>query len=99
MKGLCESIGNCTMAYMELSGPTLMEVAREAADDGVQHLFVLPLFISAGGHVVEDIPRQAAEAEAALPSLKVEVLPAVGQDPRFRELVQQMGRDVLRITI
>ena len=48
------------LAYMEFVNPTLADIVREAARDGKAHLRVLPVFLAAGAHVAEDIPRQIA---------------------------------------
>ena len=69
----------------------LPEVAEEAVRDGVSELRVLPLFISAGGHVERDIPEQASGIEREHPALAVELLPAVGEDPKFRAMLRDLA--------
>ena len=84
------------LAYMEFSGPTLMQVAEEAAGRGVARLKILPLFFSAGAHVAEDIPFQVAEATRRFPQLQIDVLPPVGEHPRFKALLQEIAREAAR---
>lgn len=79
------------LACMEFVSPTLPEVAEEAVRDGVSELRVLPLFISAGGHVERDIPEQASGIEREHPALAVELLPAVGEDPKFRAMLRDLA--------
>ena len=50
----------CALLTWSLYAPSLADVVREAARDGKLHLRVLPLFLAAGAHVAEDIPRQIA---------------------------------------
>jgi sirohydrochlorin cobaltochelatase len=83
------------LAYMEFVGPTLLDAASEAARDGIGTLRVLPLFLSAGAHVAHDIPAQAAEARARHPELEIDVLPPIGENPRFVALVQAVTREAL----
>ncbi len=47
--------------------------------------------MAGGGHVANDVPRIAREAEARHPGLRVEVLPAIGEHPRLVELVCELA--------
>ncbi len=82
------------LAYLEFEGPTLGEVASEAVSDGVATLRVLPLFISAGAHVRRDA--EALAAAARIDGVDVEVLPAVGEDPRLADLLAELAREAVR---
>ena len=75
------------LAYMKFAGPTLADVAAEAALDGHDHLLVLPLILSGGGHMSHDIPEQIAELQERHPGLTVELLPPVGEHAGARALV------------
>src|SRR5512139_2718070 len=81
------------LAYMEFVGPTLAEVAAEDARDGVARLRLMPLFLSAGAHVAQDIPQQVGAARQAHPALRIEVMGPVGEHPRFVALVRELARD------
>jgi sirohydrochlorin cobaltochelatase len=78
------------LAYMEFVSPTLKEVAEEAAREGVRSLRVLPLFIAGGGHVDRDVPEQVSRVERELPELRVELLPAAGEHPKFRAVLREL---------
>ena len=67
------------LVYMEFDGPTLKDAVQEAQRDGVTHLRLLPLFLAAGAHVEKDIPEQVAALWAEHPSVRIEVLPILGQ--------------------
>ena len=81
------------LAYMEFVGPTLMQVAEEAARQGVERLKILPLFFSAGAHVAEDIPPQVAAAALCFPQLEIDVLPPVGEHPRLRAVLKEIAEE------
>ena len=83
------------LAYMEFVRPTLPDAAAEAVREGVTTLRVLPLFLSAGAHVALDIPAQAEEARRRHPNLTLEVLPPIGEDPRFVTLMKAVSRETL----
>ena len=69
------------LAYMEMCAPSLLDAAERASAAGVQKLVVLPLFMSAGSHVANDIPRLVDHAMTAYEGLSIQVLPPVGEHP------------------
>lgn len=84
------------LAYMEFVRPSLADVVREAARDGKLHLRVLPLFLAAGAHVAEDIPRQIAAVQMSFPQVKIELLQPIGEHPRVKELFREIAFDYAR---
>jgi sirohydrochlorin cobaltochelatase len=84
---LAEHLGTdkVRLAYMEFAHPSLADIVREAARAGKSHLRVLPMFLSAGGHVAEDIPRQIATVQMSFPQVKIELLQPIGEHPRVKE--------------
>jgi sirohydrochlorin cobaltochelatase len=81
------------LAYMEFARPTLDEVAAEAARRGVLRLRLLPLFLSAGGHVATDVPALVADVIHRHPQLQIEVLPPAGEDPRLMALLEDIAEE------
>jgi sirohydrochlorin cobaltochelatase len=71
------------LAYMEFCRPTLMEVVKTLRGRGMRNVRLLPLFMSAGGHVSADIPRQVREARAIYRDVDIEILPPLGEHPLF----------------
>jgi sirohydrochlorin cobaltochelatase len=85
--------GRVALAYMEFASPTLMDVAGRAVRNGITSLRILPLFLAAGAHVDRDIPSQVESLRAQYGQLHVELLPPVGEDPRFARLLLQIARE------
>ncbi|MFQ5893981.1 MAG: sirohydrochlorin chelatase, partial [Nitrospinota bacterium] len=81
------------LAHLEITAPSLMDVATEAMENGVRSIRLLPLFMAGGGHVAFDIPKLAEEAMARFPELQIEVLPAIGEHPRVVELIYEIALD------
>ncbi len=75
------------LAYMEIASPTLDDVVSEAVQKGVVRIRVLPLFIANEGHVDRDIRPAVERLQTANKSVELELLPAVGQHPLFRDLL------------
>lgn len=78
------------VAYLELCEPTLLQVATQAAAEGINRLVVLPVFWSGGGHVARDVP-DAVEAARTVPGIEsITVLPAVGEHPYVIEALARI---------
>ena len=74
------------LAYLELMTPTLQEAGRDLALAGCDRVEIVPLFLGAGGHVKEDIPRLIASANPAVP---VSVDPPIGEQARLIEAIAE----------
>ena len=97
VNGVATDVGSerVRLAYMDLTPPTLLDVASEAARTGSTRIRVLPLFLATEGHVERDVQPLVDEVRAALPAVGVELLPPIGQFPEFREI---LGRITARTT-
>jgi sirohydrochlorin cobaltochelatase len=67
-------------AFLELQAPNLPTVIDELAPTH-DHLDVLPVFWSAGGHVARDLPALLEAARARHPGLSLQVLPVISELP------------------
>ena len=82
-------------AYLELTEPDLPHCVHEMIALGVRRIRILPLFLGMGRHAREDLPRLIAQLRQAHPDTHVEVLPALGEDPRLVDLSCQIALDKL----
>ena len=97
VEGLADSVdagdpGAVRLAYMDHGPPTLTEVAAEAVSAGATELRVLPLFLAAGGHVTHDIVPMVEELRTVYRDVAIELLPAIGQHPMFKDLLGRIAR-------
>jgi sirohydrochlorin cobaltochelatase len=92
---ICNELGKdrVRLAYVNSATPTLADVAQEAANDGINKLRVLPLFLSPGGPIERDIPEQISVVRAQVPGITVELLPSVGEHPRMKTLIHAIARE------
>lgn len=74
------------LAYMEMCAPSLLEITEQAYQQGIRQIQLLPLFMSAGGHVSNDIPRLAEQAMMAFDGLEIDVLPPIGEHPAVKSV-------------
>ena len=87
--------GRVRPAYLQFSCPTLLESVTAAAEEGFRRIAVLPIFISAGGHVMRDVPSQVSAVRERWPDLVVTVLPRIGEGREFSELIERSVREAL----
>lgn len=82
-------------AYLELTEPDLPECVSRMIDDGVLRIRILPMFLGMGRHAREDLPQLIAQVRQSHPQIRVDVLPALGEDPRLADLSCQIALDNL----
>ena len=46
------------VAFMQLNSPSIEEVLRDLAQDGMKTIVALPVFLADGAHTLEDIPER-----------------------------------------
>jgi sirohydrochlorin cobaltochelatase len=97
MQALAESLGTAhpdtavMAAFLSLGSPDLPTAVASAADAGAGEIRILPLFFFSGKHVRDDVPRLAAQAQAAHPGTRIVVLDAAGRHPGFAAFVARAG--------
>ena len=67
------------LAYLEKMTPTLDQAIASLEHEGVRSIRVVPLFLGAGGHVKDDLPRLVSAARAAHPGLKITLEDPIGE--------------------
>jgi len=58
-------------AFLELARPSIAEAIDALAGDGARRIVVIPYFLSAGRHVVDDIPAIVADARRRHPQVEL----------------------------
>jgi sirohydrochlorin cobaltochelatase len=67
------------LAYLEVMKPSLDETVASLAAAGARRVRIVPVFLGAGGHVKEDLPRLAAAARARHRGLEIVLEETIGQ--------------------
>ncbi|MFP4623990.1 MAG: NAD(P)-dependent oxidoreductase [Gemmatimonadota bacterium] len=88
--------GSVRLAFSQFESPTLEDVVADAAGSGIRTIRVLPLFMTAGGHVERDIRPVVDELRRDYEPIEIELLPPVGELPSFRILLVELAREVTR---
>lgn len=79
--------GEVATAYLELAEPDVLTAGRECLRRGSSTLLMLPWFLSAGAHVVEDLARIRDQLEAEFPAARIRLCPPLGLHPLMTEIV------------
>jgi len=75
------------LAYLEMMRPPLGEAVTALAAAGATSIRVVPLFLGAGGHVKDDLPRLVSAARADHPQVEITLAEAIGEQPRVIEAI------------
>jgi sirohydrochlorin cobaltochelatase len=78
-------------AFLELESPDLAAAAADAVACGAEAVRVLPMFLGAGRHAREDLPRLVEACRHAHPTVQFELAPAVGENQRVLDLIAMLA--------
>ncbi len=65
-------------AFLELAEPSIPDALRGLINTGFSDIIVVPYFLSAGRHVVEDIPAEVKTVAVEFPDAKIRIAPHLG---------------------
>jgi len=65
-------------AFLELAEPSIPDGINAAIAAGAREVVVLPYFLSAGRHVVEDIPGFVTQTQQQNPQVPIRIAPYLG---------------------
>lgn len=74
-------------AFLEMAAPNIATGLQQMVAKGAQQITVLPYFLSAGNHVIRDVPRIIAEFSQQHPHLAINIAPHFGLAPGIADLV------------
>ena len=74
-------------AFLELAQPSVPEAIDEVIDMGADEIIVVPYLLSAGRHVVKDIPEQIAMRKRQDGDVRIRITPHLGAAPGVAELI------------
>lgn len=73
-----DSFDYLACAFLELAEPSIPDGLRQAISRGASEVVVLPYFLSAGRHVVTDIPAEIERVQKECPSVDIHLAPYLG---------------------
>ncbi len=79
-------------AYLELAAPDIPAGAEACVRRGATDVKLLPYFLSAGAHVVDDLEHHCCDLAARFPNVTFELCPPLGLHPLMIEIVLERLR-------
>jgi sirohydrochlorin cobaltochelatase len=79
--------GPVGLCFLESMTPDFQSGLDGLVQQGVNHVVVLPLFLAAGGHVRQDLPRLAEEAMRRHPALTIALGTPIGEEPEIQKAI------------
>ncbi len=86
------------VAYLELTTPTIPDGIAASVQPGITCVRLLPYFLSAGVHVIEDLEQHRQDAETKFPNVKFELCPPLGLHPKIVDVVLDRSEERLQRT-
>ena len=74
-------------AFLELEQPDLAAAVADVVAAGAESVRVVPMFLGAGRHAREDLPRLVEACRHAHPTVQFDLQPSVGENPRVLDLL------------
>lgn len=84
-----------TAAFLELAEPSIPDGIRKAINNGAKEVVVLPYFLSAGRHVVEDIPAEVDIVRAERPDIDIHIAPYLGGADHIVEVLSGLATSAM----
>ena len=76
-------------SYLELAEPDIPTGGERCVQRGAKAVRMLPYFLSAGAHVVEDLRQHQSELSTRFPHVEFQLCPHLGLHPLMVEIVRQ----------
>lgn len=80
-------------AFLELAEPSIPDGIERLVAGGARQITVLPYFLAAGRHVIEDIPEQVAIKQREHGDVHIEIAPYLGTSQTMPQLLLTMLAD------
>ena len=87
LAGATDSFGRVSAAFLELADPSIPEGIEQSIRDGADEVVVFPYFLSAGRHVVVDIPAEVARVKERYPDARIQVADYLGALDAIPDLI------------
>jgi sirohydrochlorin ferrochelatase len=79
-------VGN---AFLELAEPSIPDGIQQCIELGAETVTIMPFFLSAGRHVVADVPQLVREKQREYPAVQIRLAPYLGVSSLMPQLIVQ----------
>lgn len=93
-----DAYGYVGSAFLELAGPSIPDGIQQCIDQGASTVTIMPFFLSAGRHVVTDVPELVREKQREHPEVQMRMAPYLGVSRLMPELILQSAANACHCT-
>ena len=83
--------GRAELAFLECMEPSLQQAIDAMAQQGIESIKVIPVFLAVGSHVRKDLPILLEEARATHPALKIIATAAIGEQVEIQQAIAKFA--------
>ena len=87
MSSMDHGFAEIKAAFLELSDPLIPDGIRQLIHNGAKEVVVLPYFLSAGRHVVKDVPADVDVVQREFPDIKITIAPYLGEADEISDIL------------
>ena len=84
-----DTYGFIGSAFLELAKPSIPDGIQHCIDLGAEIVTIMPFFLSAGRHVVVDVPQLVREKQHEYPNVQIRIAPYLGVSSLMPQLIVQ----------
>ncbi len=77
--------------FLELAAPLIPEAIGRCVEQGATSIRIVPYFLAAGRHVIEDIPGIVEETAPHYPDVAIDIAPHIGAAKLMSTLIQEVA--------
>lgn len=82
-------------AFLELANPSIPQGVSACVQKGATCIVVLPYFLSAGRHVIVDIPAELEKAREMHPQVEIKIAPYLGSANEVGDILMSLSKQAL----
>ena len=79
-------------AFLELADPSITLGFSACVQQGATCVVVVPYFLSAGRHVIVDIPAELSEAQNMYPQVEIKIAPYLGSANEIGDILISLSK-------
>jgi sirohydrochlorin ferrochelatase len=83
-------------SYLELCEPGIVAGGGQCVNQGIDRVIMLPYFLSAGVHVVDDLTAARNELSSQFPEVTFILAQPLGRHPLLTEVVRERARESMK---
>jgi len=76
-----------TAGFLELAEPLIPEAIEKCIQQGSKNIHVFPYFLSAGRHVITDVPKDVEDTQKKYPDINIEMKDYLGNNAQLPNLI------------